>query len=179
MGPPGSGKGTQAKYISEKYQLAHISTGDIIRENIKNGTELGKEFKEYAEKGALVPDDLIINMMKERISYDDCNNGFLLDGFPRTTYQANALSELTDLDAVLNLYVSDNEVTTRLLKRAEIEGRADDTKNVIKNRLSVYRNETAPLIGFYKEKGIMNEINGEQTVEKVFADIQHSLEKFQ
>jgi len=177
MGPPGSGKGTQAKIIAKKYQIPHVSTGDIIRENIKNNTSLGKKFKSYSEKGELVPDDLVIDIMQDRLSQSDCSDGFLLDGFPRTIYQAGELDKIVPLNKVINIKVSDEQVTIRLLKRAETEGRADDTSEVIENRLKVYRDQTEPLIEFYKGKGILEDIDGELSVEEVFALAQKVLSK--
>ncbi|HSG32318.1 MAG TPA: adenylate kinase [Thermodesulfobacteriota bacterium] len=176
FGPPGAGKGTQAVNIVEKYGVAHISTGDILRGAVKNGTELGQKAKEYMDKGELVPDELIIGIIKDRIKEQDCQGGFLLDGFPRTIAQANALetmlsNEGLEIDSVVSVEVQDSEIITRILKRAEEEGRADDTEDVVKNRLQVYRNQTEPLKDYYKEKGKLSEVDGIGSVDEVFSRI--------
>lgn len=176
FGPPGAGKGTQAVNIVEKYGVAHISTGDILRGAVKNGTELGQKSKEYMDKGELVPDELIIGIIKDRIKEQDCQGGFLLDGFPRTIAQANALetmlsNEGLEIDSVVSVEVQDSEIITRILKRAEEEGRADDTEDVVKNRLQVYRNQTEPLKDYYKEKGKLSEVDGIGSVDEVFSRI--------
>ncbi|NIP37486.1 MAG: adenylate kinase [Candidatus Dadabacteria bacterium] len=176
FGPPGAGKGTQAAKIVEKYSVAHISTGDILRAAVKNGTELGTKAKEYMDKGELVPDDLIIGIIKDRVKEPDCEGGFLLDGFPRTLPQADALeamltSEGLGIDSVVSVEVQDSEIITRILKRAEEEGRADDTEDVVKNRLQVYRDQTEPLKGYYKDRGKLSEIDGIGSVDEVFSRI--------
>ncbi|RMF06368.1 adenylate kinase [Candidatus Woesearchaeota archaeon] len=203
VGPPGSGKGTQADMISRHYKIPHISTGDILRENIKNETALGKLAKEYVESGRLVPDELIIRLMRKRLKAPDCRNGFLLDGFPRTVDQAKELEKLEKIDMVFSLEVSDDEVVRRISRRlicrkcgasyhldfkppkkegicdkcgGELYQRDDDKEEVVKKRLEVYREQTEPLLRFYDEKHILHRINGEQPIEKVFKDIQEIIE---
>jgi len=176
FGPPGAGKGTQAVNIAKKYSVAHISTGDILRGAVKNGTELGLKAKGFMDKGELVPDELVIEIIKDRVKEKDCVNGCLLDGFPRTLPQADALdsmlsSEGMEIDAVVSVEVEDSEIITRILKRAQEEGRADDTEDVVKNRLSVYRSQTEPLKVYYKEKGKLSEIDGIGSVDEVFGRI--------
>ena len=177
LGPPGAGKGTQAVRIAEKYNVPHISTGDILRAAVKEGTELGKLAKEYMDKGELVPDDVIIGIIRERLSQSDVRErGFILDGFPRTLPQAEALDKMLSelglpLDKVVYLNVDDEEIVKRLLAR----GRADDTEEVIRNRLEVYRKQTAPLIDYYSEKGILAEIYGVGEIDEITKKIEESL----
>lgn len=172
FGPPGAGKGTQAEAISETFSLPHIATGDIFRNNVKNETDLGRQAKKYMDKGELVPDDVVIAMVKERISRGDAAGGFLLDGFPRTVSQAEALDEAlsadgTSVDAVLRLLVDDEELTARMLKRAEEQGRSDDTRDVVETRLRVYRDETEPLVDRYRRQGVLHEIDGKGSIDAV------------
>ena len=174
LGPPGSGKGTQAKRLAESFGFLHLSTGDMLREEVKKGSDLGQKAKSIMEKGELVPDDLIVAMIKSRISAG--NGGIILDGFPRTVAQAEALDAmLTEageaIDRTLLVEVSDEEVTKRLLGRAEIEGRVDDTLEVISNRLAVYKRQTEPIVNYYSNVGKLTRINGGQTIEQVFADL--------
>jgi len=177
LGPPGAGKGTQAVRIAEKYNVPHISTGDILRAAVKEGTELGKIAKEYMDKGELVPDEIIIGIIKERLSQEDVKeNGFILDGFPRTLPQAEALDKMLEelgmpLDKVIYLNVDDEEIVKRLLAR----GRADDTEDVIRNRLKVYREQTSPLIDYYTKKGLLVEINGVGDIDEITKKIEESL----
>jgi adenylate kinase len=173
IGAPGAGKGTQAKMLCEKYNLAHVSTGDMLRQAVKEGTELGKQAEVLMKEGKLLEDNLAIAMVKESLLKDDCKNGFLLDGFPRTLSQAEGLTTMLEeigkpLDVVVFVNCSDDVVVQRLLKRAEIEGRDDDNKEVIKSRLQIYKNETYPLIDYYKEQNLVKEVNGEGPVEEVF-----------
>jgi len=175
LGPPGSGKGTQAKRLAEKFGYLHLSTGDMLREEVKNGTELGRQAQAVMEKGELVPDALIIAMIKSRL--DSTGDGVILDGFPRTVAQAEALDNmLTDngqaIDRSLLVDVSDEEVTQRLLGRAKIEGRSDDTPDVIANRLGVYKRQTEPIVSYYSDKNLLTRVNGEQDIEQVFADLE-------
>ena len=168
VGPPGAGKGTQAEFISGHFAIPHISTGDIFRANLSAGTSLGVEAKGYMDKGELVPDSLTTAMVKDRLAHDDISNGFLLDGYPRTTGQAQALdailSELgTPLDVVLEMQADEDEIVSRLLAR----GRSDDSEDVIRNRLKVYAEQTAPIISYYKSAGILRSINGLGTVAEV------------
>jgi len=177
LGPPGAGKGTQAVRIAEKYNVPHISTGDILRAAVKEGTELGKLAKEYMDKGELVPDDVIIGIIRERLSQSDVRErGFILDGFPRTLPQAEALDKMLaelnmPLDKVVYLNVDDEEIVKRLLAR----GRADDTEEVIRNRLEVYRKQTAPLIDYYSGRGILVEICGVGEIDEITKKIEESL----
>jgi adenylate kinase len=152
VGPPGAGKGTQAARLSERLDAPHISTGDLFRDNMKNGTELGQEAQRYVDAGDLVPDEVTVAMVKDRLAQPDAAEGFLLDGFPRNTSQADELKKvLSDLDqrldAVLLFEVDDEELIQRLTSR----GRSDDTEDVIRNRQEVYRRETAPLIEYYRD----------------------------
>ncbi len=177
LGPPGAGKGTQAVRIAQKYSVPHISTGDILRDAVKEGTELGKLAKSYMDKGELVPDSVIIGIIKERLSEEDVKSkGFILDGFPRTIAQAKALDELLSelnmpLDAVIFLNVEDEEIVNRLLSR----GRADDTEEVIRNRIKVYRQQTEPLIDYYREKGLLKEVNGVGDIDEITKKIEEVL----
>ncbi len=172
FGPPGAGKGTQAVAIAEEFELAHIATGDIFREHVGNETELGRRAKEYMDRGDLVPDEIVIDMVDDRIGQDDAVNGFLLDGFPRTVAQAEALDRVLErdghrIDGVIRLVVDDEELVARLLKRAEEQGRSDDTRRVIENRLAVYREQTEPLAAWYDERGIMRDVDGEGDIAEV------------
>lgn len=167
LGPPGAGKGTQAAILTEKLGVPHISTGDLFRANIGEGTPLGKEAKEYIDAGKLVPTDVTARMVEDRLSQDDAAEGFLLDGFPRTVEQADLLAEMLErhgvkLDGVINYQVDEDTVVERMRGR----GRADDNEETIRTRLQVYRNETAPLIDHYgdavisiKAEGSVEEIN--------------------
>jgi adenylate kinase len=172
FGPPGAGKGTQATAISEELSVPHIATGDILRDNVRNETELGVRAKQYMDQGDLVPDEVVIGMINERISRDDAAEGFLLDGYPRTVAQAEALdaalaADGKAIDAVIRLLVDDNELVSRLLRRAEEQGRSDDTREVIENRLAVYRNQTEPLVGFYRDRGLLRDVDGRGSVPEV------------
>jgi adenylate kinase len=172
FGPPGAGKGTQAVAISEAFSLPHIATGDILRDNVRNETDLGRQAKLYMDQGALVPDDVVIAMVDERLTRDDVSDGFLLDGFPRTVAQAKALDEVltghgTAVDAVLRLLVDDEELVSRLLQRALEQGRSDDTREVVQTRLQVYREETEPLVDRYRQQGVLHEIDGQGSIDEV------------
>ena len=168
VGPPGAGKGTQAEFISAHFAIPHISTGDIFRANLSAGTPLGLEAKGYMDKGDLVPDSLTTAMVKDRLQQGDVANGFLLDGFPRTTGQAEALDGIlreinTPLDVVLEMQADEDEIVGRLLAR----GRSDDSEEVIRHRLKVYAEQTAPIISYYKNSGILRTINGLGSVAEV------------
>lgn len=165
MGPPGAGKGTQAVVVAAALGVPHISTGDIFRANVSAGTPLGEEAQRYMNAGEYVPDSITNAMVRDRISHDDCNPGFLLDGYPRTLEQVNELDMMLQsdgrrLDRVVELTVDTEEVVGRLLKRAQEQGRADDTADVIRRRLEVYFDQTAPLVAVYRERGILLEVDG-------------------
>jgi adenylate kinase len=172
LGPPGAGKGTQAARIAEHYGIPAISTGDIFRANIKNQTDLGLQVKEILASGGYVSDEITNAIVADRLAQDDCAPGFLLDGYPRTLAQVDALDEMlagrdSELDRVLELVVDDEVVVARLLKRAEIEGRADDTEEVIRERMAIYHRETRPLSDTYRERGLLVEVDGEGEVHEV------------
>ncbi|WP_328528929.1 adenylate kinase [Nocardioides sp. NBC_00368] len=172
MGPPGAGKGTQAKFIAEHFGIPAISTGDIFRANVSQGTPLGVEAASYMDKGEYVPDSVTNLMVRNRIDEPDAAKGFLLDGYPRTLAQVEELDGMIKftghaLDAVVVLTVDKDEIVQRLLQRAELEGRADDTEDVIRRRQEVYLEETAPLIEVYKGRGLVHEIDGMGDVDDV------------
>lgn len=174
LGPPGAGKGTQAVRLSEHFGIPAISTGDIFRANVKGGTELGRQAQEYMNAGALVPDEVTNAMVRDRLSQDDAAAGFLLDGYPRNPDQAveldSMLAELgVGLDAAIEITADLDEVTRRLLGRAAIEGRADDTEDVIRTRLEVYATATAPLTAFYEGRGLLAQVDGMGQVDEVTA----------
>ena len=182
LGPQGSGKGTQAKRIAAEYDIPHVATGDIFREAIARWTPLGREVEPILARGQLVPDELTVSLIRERLAEDDARNGFVLDGFPRNAAQAEALDELLaeigrPLDIVLELQVPDEVCIERLLKRAEEEGRADDTPTVIEQRLEIYHRETAPLVEHYLATGKVVGIHGAGSVDEVWAEIQDTLEQ--
>jgi adenylate kinase len=172
MGPPGAGKGTQAKVVAEHFGIPAISTGDIFRANVTRGTELGKKAQEFMDAGEYVPDEVTNLMVRARIDEPDAAPGFLLDGYPRTLAQVEELDGMIAftghrLDAVVVLTVDADEIVDRLLQRAETEGRADDTEDVIRRRQEVYGEQTQPLIGVYRERGIVHEIDGMGEVDDV------------
>ncbi|MFF5322445.1 adenylate kinase [Janibacter hoylei] len=172
LGPPGAGKGTQATQIAEHYGIPAISTGDIFRANIKNETELGLQVKEILASGGYVSDDITNAIVEARLAEDDAAGGFLLDGYPRTTAQVTALDAMLakgdhSVDKVLELVVDDEVVVQRLLKRAELEGRADDTEEVIRERMALYHRETKPLSDAYAERGLLVTVDGEGEVDEV------------
>ncbi len=203
LGAPGAGKGTQAKQIAAKYEIPHISTGDIFRANIKNGTELGKKAKTYMDQGALVPDELTCDLVMDRIQQEDCKNGFVLDGFPRTIPQAEALDNALraisqTMDYAIDVDVPDENIVNRMGGRraclncgatyhivfnpTKEEGkcdvcgsatvlRDDDKPETVQKRLTVYHDQTQPLIDYYKAQGILKSVDGTQPMDEVFADI--------
>ena len=203
LGAPGAGKGTQAKMIAEKFNIPHISTGDIFRANIKNGTELGKKAKEFMDKGQLVPDELTVEILLDRVAADDCKNGYVLDGFPCTIPQADVLDkELTKLgdkvDFAINVDVPDENIVRRMSGRraclkcgatyhiehippkqegicdkcgSELVQRDDDKPETVQNRLSVYHEQTQPLIDYYNKKNILKSVDGTKDMQEVFSDI--------
>jgi len=203
MGPPGAGKGTQAEVLTKKLQVPHISTGDMFRKAIKEGTELGKKAKQFMDEGKLVPDEVTVGIVKERLAESDCKNGFLLDGFPRTLAQAEALSGILNdldmlLDAVINIQVPRENLIERLTGRricrncgatyhivfnppsdsvkcdvcgGELYQRSDDNEETVANRLDVYEKQTAPLIQYYEQQNVLNNINGDQEIKEVLKEI--------
>jgi adenylate kinase len=182
FGPPGSGKGTQSENIISRYGYGHISTGDVLRAEMKNETELGKIAKDFIEKGELVPDSLIIDMLAKTLDGINDANGIIFDGFPRTTAQAVALKEMLkarggDVSVMLNLIVEEQELITRLLKRGETSGRSDDNMETIKKRIDTYNSQTAPVIDFYKGEGKLANIEGIGTIDGIFALICEQIER--
>ena len=209
LGPPGAGKGTQAQNISQDMGLVHVSSGDLFRENLKNQTELGKLAQGFMNRGELVPDDVTIAMVKDRLEKDDCAKGALLDGFPRTPAQAEALSKMlagmgAKVDFVPYISVPPEDLIRRLSGRwscpacgrvyhevhnppksagkcdddaAELIQREDDKEETVKNRIQVYMQQTAPLIDYYKESGLLIEVDGQQSIEKVTVDLLKALRK--
>ncbi len=178
LGPPGSGKGTQAKRLADKYQVAHISTGDMLRAEVAASTVLGRQAQAYMDRGDLVPDTLILEMIRERLRELGPTPGFVLDGFPRTTQQADGLCNMlrgvgSELDRAVLVDVSDAEITRRLSGRSRVEGRTDDESGVILHRLEVYRKQTAPLIAYYERIGLLARVNGEQPIDGVFVELQN------
>lgn len=172
MGPPGAGKGTQAKVISGRLGVPAISTGDIFRANVGQQTPLGVEAKRYMDAGEYVPDEVTNAMVRDRLAEPDAEKGFLLDGYPRTVAQVEELDAMLaesghELDAVVVLTVDQEELVARLLKRAETEGRADDTEDVIRKRQQVYADQTAPLIAVYGDRGLLREVDGMGSVDEV------------
>jgi adenylate kinase len=172
LGPPGAGKGTQAARLAERWGVPAISTGDIFRANVSGGTALGEEAKGYMDAGALVPDEVTNAMVRDRLGHDDAAGGFLLDGFPRNPEQAVDLDVMlaglkVTLDAAIEITADEDAVTERLLKRAEIEGRADDREDVIRERLRVYAEKTAPVTAFYDGKGLLVRVDGMGEVDDV------------
>ncbi|MEN9511172.1 MAG: hypothetical protein RLZZ370_991 [Bacteroidota bacterium] len=182
FGPPGAGKGTQSEKLLAHFQLKHISTGDILRAERKAGTELGQQANAYIEKGALVPDAVVIGMVEQVVRQHPDARGFIFDGFPRTEAQGSALDEMLqklemNISMVLALQVDEEELTRRLLERGKVSGRADDQDEAtIRNRFRVYNNETAPLLNFYHNQGKLQHIDGMGTVEEIFSLLCRSIE---
>jgi adenylate kinase len=181
LGPPGAGKGTQAAKISSTFGIPAISTGDIFRANIKNETPLGLQVKEVLASGGYVTDEITNAIVRDRLFEDDAEQGFLLDGFPRTAAQVETLDEILgehghQREAVLELTVGEDAVVQRLLKRAETDGREDDTEEVIRERQAIYRRETAPLTEVYSTRGLLVQVDGMGSVEDVFARVRAALE---
>jgi adenylate kinase len=181
LGPQGSGKGTQAKRISDEFELAHVATGDMLRTAIAAETPLGIAVKPVVENGELVPDDLMIRLIRERLDDEDTREGFVLDGFPRTIAQAEALDAMLaeigrELDIVFELQVPDEVSIERLAKRAVEEGRTDDTPEAIARRLAEYHDKTEPLVGYYRLRGNLVGVHGEEPIDHVFREIQEALQ---
>lgn len=183
FGAPGSGKGTQSENLIANYKLFHISTGDVLRDHIKRGTELGKTAKQYIDQGQLIPDELMIGILAQVIddNKEQAQNGVIFDGFPRTIPQAEALETLlnehgTCVSAVIGLEVPEQELIDRLVKRGQMSGRSDDNEETIKKRLDVYHNQTSPLQAFYKEKGLYHAIKGIGTIDGIFQDIKAAID---
>jgi adenylate kinase len=181
IGPPGAGKGTQAALLAESFGIPAISTGDIFRYNVKNETELGKQAKAFMDRGEYVPDSLTNELVRDRLSNPDAARGFLLDGYPRTVDQVQELDAILNetsrqLDVVVQLTADNQELVRRLAKRAELEGRADDTPEVIARRLEVYDQQTAPLIDIYASRGLVAKINGLGEIHEVTGRIIEALE---
>ena len=200
LGPPGAGKGTQAVKIAETFQIAHISTGDMLRAEIREGTQLGLEAKSLIDRGELVPDDVILGMVKNRIQREDCKNGFLFDGFPRTIAQAEALEAISPIDYVINIEVPVERLISRISGRrmcadcgagyhvstyaesnckcgSALYQREDDKEETVRNRLVVYERSTKPLIEFYTKKGLLHTVNGDASIDLVDAEIRAVLAK--
>jgi adenylate kinase len=203
FGPPGAGKGTQARFIVDEFNIPQISTGDLLRAQVRDGTTLGLKAKEYMDKGALVPDDVVIGMLEKRIGKDDCVNGFILDGFPRSLSQAEALKKIVELDSVVNIVVDEDSLVKRITGRrmcrcgatyhvefapSEKEGtcdkcrgdlyqRDDDREETVRKRIEVYRSQTEPLARFYREGGILHDVDGNRSIDEIRDDIIEHLGK--
>lgn len=195
VGPPGAGKGTQAKIVCKKFNIPHISTGDMLRSAIRNGTELGLKAKEYMDAGGLVPDKVVIGLVKERLAMDDCENGFLLDGFPRTVFQAEELGKFATITNVVMVDVPDEKLISRIAGRRSCNGcsaiyhvstynkvncevcggdiiqRPDDREETVRNRLNVYHEKTKPLIAYYRDKKVLSAVDGDKGIQEIFDDI--------
>lgn len=181
MGPPGAGKGTQAAFVAERFGIPAISTGDIFRANVSQGTELGQEAQRYMDAGEYVPDEVTNSMVRDRIAHEDAQDGFLLDGYPRTLAQVEELDAMIErtghrLDAVIVLTADRDEIVARLLQRAQTEGRADDTEDVIRRRQEVYAEQTAPLIDVYRSRDLLVEVDGMGDVSEVTDRVLSALE---
>lgn len=200
LGAPGAGKGTQAVRLAEMYKVPHISTGDIFRKNIKERTPIGVEAKSYIDKGQLVPDEVTIRIVKDRLQEKDCENGYLLDGFPRNVFQAKALDDFSEVDKVVNIDVPLHKLMRRITGRrvcgkcgesyhidyldgktecgkcgGNLTQRADDNEETVKSRLDVYVGQTAPLTEYYKERGVLVDVDGDGTMDEVFETIVRKL----
>lgn len=181
MGAPGSGKGTQAALMVEELGLPHISTGDLLRAAVAAGSELGRQAKAVMDRGELVSDDIVLGLLEERLARDDAAKGFILDGFPRNIAQAEELDALLErlgqpVDEALQIDVDAEQVVQRIAKRAELEGRSDDTEETVRNRLRVYAEQTAPVVDYYARKGVLSRVLGDGTIEDVFQRIRGVLQ---
>jgi adenylate kinase len=184
IGPPGSGKGTQAERISERLGVVPISTGDIFRTNVKEGTPLGVEAMKYMDAGDFVPDSVTNKMVRDRLSEADAEDGFLLDGYPRTTAQVDYLDQILaagdqKLDVVLQLTADDEELVTRMLGRAKVTGRNDDNEAVIRHRLDLYHEQTEAVVAKYAERGILTQVDGTGKIDEVTVRVMHSIKETQ
>lgn len=182
LGPQGAGKGTQGKLVAAEYGIPHVATGDMLRTAMAADTELGRQVRPIYDSGGLVPDELMIALIRERLTADDAREGFVLDGFPRTMRQAEALEEMLreigrDLDVVFEFQLADEVGRERMLKRAAEEGRTDDTPEAIAERLRLYHEETEPLIEYYRSRGNLVGLHAERPVNEVFAELQQTLEQ--
>ncbi len=183
FGPPGSGKGTQSAKIAEKYRITHLSTGDLLRQEVEHDTPLGKEIRKYIDKGLLVPDEIVLREIKQQINGQEGIPGFIFDGFPRTINQAEAFDRMLDqndtpLCLVISVEVEEEELFNRLMGRSEDSGRSDDSDEIIKRRLKVYKEQTFPLISYYKAQGKIATIKGMDPVEQVFGKICHAIDTY-
>lgn len=181
LGAPGSGKGTQAALLVEELKLPHISTGELLRSAVKAGSELGKKAKAVMDRGELVSDDIMLGLIEERLSQADAAAGFILDGYPRNLTQARALDELLNridrpIDEALQIDVDVEMVIERIAKRAAQEGRSDDTEEVVRNRMKVYSDQTAPVVDYYAQQGLLSRVLGEGSIEEVFQRIRGVLQ---
>lgn len=178
FGPPGAGKGTQAERLSSEFDVPHLSTGNIFRENIKNETPLGKKVKSILDSGKLVPDETVVDLVADELNKDTYKNGVILDGFPRTVAQAESLDKYlkekdSKIDSFVTLNVPEDELINRILSRGQ--GRSDDTTEKIKTRLKVYKNETEPVLNHYKKKGVVKEVDGVGSIDQIFNRIVESV----
>lgn len=176
LGPPGAGKGTQGHLLSERYHIPEISTGDMLRAALRQGTALGLEAKSYMDRGALVPDEVMIRIVQERLADPDTKDGFILDGFPRTVHQAEVLQQWTHscqrtIQHVVSIEVPEEELLQRIASRRHIERRDDDAEETMRRRLTVYQRDTAPLITYYREQGLLRSITGVGTIDEIFQRI--------
>lgn len=181
MGAPGSGKGTQAALIVKELDLDHISTGDLLRAAVAAGTELGKKAKQVMDRGELVSDEIVLGLLEQRLLQENTKNGFILDGYPRNIAQAQALDGLLErigqpVEEALQIDVDEEQVVTRIAKRAALEGRSDDTEETVRNRLRIYGEQTAPVVDFYAQKGILSRVLGDGSIEDVFQRIRGVLQ---
>lgn len=179
LGPPGSGKGTQARLLSERLQVPAISTGEMLRTAVTGGTPLGRQARAIMERGELVPDPVMTELVRERIQGSDAAPGFILDGFPRTIQQAESLAGIlgnaAPVTAVINFSVPEDVLEARLLERSRAEGRADDRAETVRERIRVYREKTSPLVGYYRQRGLLAEVDGVGTIPEIAARVARAL----
>ncbi len=180
LGPPGAGKGTQAKRLEEKFGVKQLSTGDMLRAAVASGSDIGKEAKAVMDAGQLVSDDIIVRMISERVEEPDCAKGFILDGFPRNVAQADALDQMLaqkglKIDHVIEFRVDEERMIDRILKRAAEEGRSDDNEDTLRKRMDVYRQQTAPIIPYYQGKGALKTVDGMKPMDDVTKDLEQIL----